>query len=117
MTQSEPSRSESPAPPPPASSPSSSAFSSAASAEGTGVNGLAVAALVLGVVGFVGFPLVPSVLAIILGLRARRQVESGPSARGRALAEAGIVLGWAAIALLVLSAAGLVAVFSVVKVG
>jgi hypothetical protein len=114
VTQSEPSRSESPAPPPPAAS---SAFSSASSAEGKGVNGLAVAALVLGVVGFVGFPLVPSVLAIILGLRARRQIESGPPARGRALAEAGIVLGWAAIALLVLSAAGLVAVFSVVKVG
>jgi hypothetical protein len=100
LIQSEPSRSESPAP----------------SAEQAGVNGLAVAALVLGVVGFVAFPLVPSILAIILGLRARRQIESGP-ARGRALAEAGIVLGWAAIALLVLSAAGLVAVFSVVKVG
>lgn len=110
MTQSEPSRSESP--PPPASAPSP-----APSAERTGVNVLAVAALVLGVVGFVGVPLIPSVLAIILGLRARRQIESGPSERGRPLAEAGIVLGWAAIALLVLSAAGLVAVFSVVKVG
>ena len=70
----------------------------------------------LGVAGFV-VPLIPSVLAIVLGLRARRQIESGPPARGLVLAEAGVVLGWAAIALLVLSAAGLIAVFSVVKVG
>lgn len=75
-------------------------------------NLLAIAALVAGVVGFTVYPLVPSVLAIVLGLRARRQIDSQPGSRGRLAAEAGVVLGWAAIALLVLSGAGLIAVFA-----
>jgi hypothetical protein len=75
-------------------------------------NLLAIAALVAGVIGFTVYPLVPSVLAIVLGLRARRQIDSQPGSRGRLAAEAGVVLGWAAIALLVLSGAGLIAVFA-----
>jgi hypothetical protein len=75
-------------------------------------NLLSIAALVAGVVGFVVYPLVPSVLAIVLGLRARRQIDSQPGSKGRLAAEAGVVLGWAAMALLVLSGAGLIAVFA-----
>ena len=62
--------------------------------------------------GFIVYPIVPSILAIVLGLRARRQIDSQPGSRGRFAAEAGLVLGWAAIALLVLSGAGLIAVFA-----
>jgi hypothetical protein len=75
-------------------------------------NLLAIAALVAGLVGFVLYPVVPSILAIVLGLRARRQIDSQPGSRGRLAAETGVVLGWAAIALLVLSGAGLIAVFA-----
>jgi hypothetical protein len=78
----------------------------------TRMNPLAIAALVAGVVGFVIFPILPSILAIVLGLWARRQIDSQPGARGRLAAEAAIVLGWAALALLLLSGAGLIAVFA-----
>jgi hypothetical protein len=76
------------------------------------VNPVAIAALLAGVVGFVVFPVIPSILAIILGLWARRQIDSQPGSRGRLAAEAGMVLGWAALALLLLSGAGLIAVFA-----
>ena len=78
----------------------------------TRVNPAALAALLAGVVGFVIFPVVPSILAIVLGLRARRQIDSQPGTRGRLAAEAGVVLGWSALALLLLSGAGLIAVFA-----
>jgi hypothetical protein len=84
----------------------------AATTTQSGWNPLAIAALVAGVVGFIVYPIVPSIIAIVLGLRARRQIDSQPGSRGRLAAEAGVVLGWAAIALLVLSGAGLIAVFA-----
>jgi Domain of unknown function (DUF4190) len=84
----------------------------AAPAQSSRWNLLAIAALVAGVVGFVAYPIVPSIIAIVLGVRARRQIDSQPGSRGRLAAEAGLVLGWAAIALLVLSGAGLIAVFA-----
>jgi hypothetical protein len=84
----------------------------AAPAQSSRWNLLAIAALVAGGVGFVAYPIVPSIIAIVLGVRARRQIDSQPGSRGRLAAEAGLVLGWAAIALLVLSGAGLIAVFA-----
>ena len=78
----------------------------------TRLNPAAIAALLAGLVGFVAFPVIPSILAIILGLWARRQIDSQPGTRGRLAAEAGMVLGWAALALLLLSGAGLIAVFA-----
>ena len=65
-------------------------------------NGLAVASLLLGVlwIWWIG-----SVLALVFGYRARRQIKnSGGSQKGSGLAAAGIVLGWIGIAILVLGA-------------
>ena len=58
-------------------------------------NGLAVVSLLLGVLWFAG---IGSVLALIFGYRARREIKnSGGSQTGSALAIAGIILGWAGI--------------------
>lgn len=65
---------------------------------GGGTNGLAVASLVLGLMWlwWVG-----SVLALLFGYIARRQIRQSPGRQqGRGLAMAGIVLGWAEIGVL-----------------
>jgi len=62
-------------------------------------NGKAVASLVLGIVWFWG---ITSILAIVFGSMARREIEeSGGTQDGRGLAIAGIVLGWVGVGLLV----------------
>lgn len=62
-------------------------------------NGLAVASLVLGIVGFLFFGIV-AVLALVFGYSARRQIDaSGGQQGGRGMAVAGITLGWVWIAL------------------
>lgn len=64
-------------------------------------NGLAVAALVCGICGFVYF--IPAVLGIVFGFVARSQIKnSGGTQTGSGLALAGIIVGSAWIALLVL---------------
>ena len=58
-------------------------------------NGFAIASLVLGIVGITGFPLIPSVLALIFGYKGKKQIDrSGGAEQGRGIAIAGIVLGW-----------------------
>lgn len=66
-------------------------------------NGYAIASLVLGIVGLTGFPLIPSVLALIFGYKGRRQIDrAGGAEQGRGLAVAGIVLGWIGTIFLIL---------------
>jgi hypothetical protein len=61
------------------------------------LNGMAVASLVLSVLGLVG---VGSVLGIILGFRARREIRwSRGSQRGNQLAVSGIIVGFCTLAL------------------
>lgn len=62
-------------------------------------NGFAIASLVLGILGIVGFPpLIPSILALIFGYKGRREIDrSNGAQQGRGLAVAGIILGWVAI--------------------
>lgn len=63
-------------------------------------NGLAIAALVLGILGVTALPLVGSVLALVLGYRTRREIlRSGQ--QGEGMATAGIVLGWVGVGLAV----------------
>jgi hypothetical protein len=65
---------------------------------GGGTNGLAVASLVLGLIWFWW---VGSVLALVFGYIARRQIRRSPGRQqGGGLAMAGIVLGWAEIGVL-----------------
>lgn len=78
-------------------------------------NGKAIASLVLGIIGVTGIPFVASVVAIILGHMARREiVERGEEGRG--LATAGIILGWVGV-VLVLAGVLLVAVFLTTTTG
>jgi len=66
-------------------------------------SGKAIASLVLGIGGFVIFPFVLSVLAIVFGRQAKREIAERPGLGGAGLATAGIVLGWIGVALVVLA--------------
>ena len=78
-----------PAPPPSATGPYGPAVT----------NGMAEASLVLGIVGLTLFPLVASIVGLVLGYAAKGQIDrSSGQQTGRGLAVAGIVLGWIGIA-------------------
>jgi hypothetical protein len=67
-------------------------------------NGSAIVSVVLGVLWFAG---IGSLLALVFGYRARRQIKnSGGSQKGSGLATAGIILGWTGIAILVIVVVG-----------
>jgi Domain of unknown function (DUF4190) len=67
-------------------------------------NGSAIVAVVLGVLWFAG---IGSVLALVFGYRARREIKkSGGSQKGSTLATVGIILGWIGIAILLIAVAG-----------
>ncbi len=58
-------------------------------------NSRATAALVFGILGLIVCPLILSVVAIVLGYQARKEIDaSGGRFRNRGAATAGIVLGW-----------------------
>ena len=63
-------------------------------------SGYAIASLVLGIAGFVVFPVVPSILAIVFGRKAQEEIGRDPALGGDGLATAGIVLGWVGLALI-----------------
>ena len=64
-------------------------------------NGLAIAALVCGIAGFILF--IPAVLGVIFGFVARAQIKkSGGTQKGGGMALAGIIVGFAWLAVLVL---------------
>lgn len=63
---------------------------SEASPPGSRWSGNAIAALVLSLFPTLG---IASVLAIVFGVRARRDIAANPRLRGRGMATAGIVLG------------------------
>lgn len=68
-------------------------------------NGLAIASLVLGIVWLYG---VGSILALVFGYQAKKQIDmSGGRETGRGMAIAGIVLGWVGLGLLALVIIGL----------
>jgi Domain of unknown function (DUF4190) len=56
-------------------------------------SGKAIAALVLGIVGLFIFGFIAGVIAIILAVLARKEIDADPSLGGRGLATAGLVLG------------------------
>jgi hypothetical protein len=67
-------------------------------------NGLAIAALVVGCLGF-AFCFVPSILAIVFGYISKSQIDQSQGTQtGRGLAIAGIVLGWVGIGIALLGA-------------
>lgn len=61
---------------------------------------LAVIALVAGILGITLFPLIGSIVAVISGPMAKREIdESGGTLGGESLAQIGLVLGWIGLAL------------------
>jgi uncharacterized Zn finger protein (UPF0148 family) len=77
-------------------------------------SGMAIASLVMGVAGWTLLPLVGSILAIIFGNMARREIRQRPDeVTGDGLAVAGLVLGWLSVGvtLLVVCLGGLGACF------
>lgn len=61
---------------------------------------LAIISLVAGIMGFIGFPIIGSIVAILTGYAARGETRSlPPRASGDGMATAGIVMGWLQIGL------------------
>jgi hypothetical protein len=82
------------APPPPYVAPSGGYVY----AQPTRTNGLAIASMVLGILWLYW---IGSILAVIFGYVAKKQIdESGGAQGGRGMAIAGIVLGWIGVATL-----------------
>jgi hypothetical protein len=75
-------------------------------------SGMAIASLVMGLAGWTLFPFLGSILAVVFGYAARREIRRQPEQlTGDGLAIAGLVLGWLMIGLsvigLILGAVGL----------
>jgi hypothetical protein len=62
-------------------------------------SGYAIASLVLGIVGLVAVPFIASILAIVFGRSARRQINADSSLKGGDYARAGVILGWVGLGL------------------
>jgi hypothetical protein len=56
-------------------------------------DGLAIASLVLGIVGLVGCLVIAPILAIIFGLQAKTKISQNPALQGAGMAQAGFILG------------------------
>ncbi|ROQ37444.1 uncharacterized protein DUF4190 [Frondihabitans sp. PhB188] len=89
---------------PPAAPPSNDAYAQPGAAAGK-LNGLAVASLVVGIVGVtfvLSFYGIPGLVALILGIVSRRQIKA-TGQRGAGFALAGIILGAIGIVIGILS--------------
>ena len=64
---------------------------------------LAIITLIAGILGITIFPLIGSIVAVIVGPMAKREIdESGGTLGGENLAQIGLILGWIGLALSVL---------------
>jgi len=61
--------------------------------------GFAIASLACGIAGFIGLPIVGSILAIVFGRAARKRIEQDSSLTGGDLARAGSIIGWVGLVL------------------
>ncbi len=71
---------------------------------GRRTEGSAIAALVMGILGIVGCPLILSIPAIIVGNQARQRIREDPTLEGDGMARAGVILGWIGIGIFVVGA-------------
>jgi hypothetical protein len=61
---------------------------------------LAIVSLIAGILGFMGMPIIASIVAILTGYAARKETRAvPPRASGDGMATAGIVMGWIQIGL------------------
>ncbi len=76
-------------------------------------SGSAIAALILGICGFLVCPLVCSIAAIVCAQNAFKEIDgSGGRVTGRGMAQAGLILGWIGVALCALGLILLVALIA-----
>jgi hypothetical protein len=61
--------------------------------------GNAIASLILGIAAFVVCPLIPAILAVIFGNKAKQNIAADPNLEGEGMAKAGVILGWINIGL------------------
>ncbi len=98
-----------PPPPPPPEPPGPSIRAVSATVP---TNGMAIASLILGIAGLTVVPTIGSVLALILGYMAKRDIRQRPTeSTGEGLATAGVVMGWIGVVLTVLAVCGIIAMF------
>jgi len=73
---------------------------------------MAIVSLIAGILGFVMFPVIGSIVALITGYAARKETRAvPPTAGGDGLATAGIIMGWIQIVLTVVGVCCFVAYF------
>jgi uncharacterized Tic20 family protein len=66
-------------------------------------NTLAIISLIASILGLTLFPTIGSIVGLILGYMARKQIRQSPGLMGgEGLAKAGIILGWIGVALAVI---------------
>ncbi|CAG0962688.1 hypothetical protein ANRL2_01018 [Anaerolineae bacterium] len=76
---------------------------------------LATISLIAGILGFAGFPIIGSIVAIWAGYAARKDTRSiPPRASGDGMATAGIVMGWIQIGLGVVAICCFMAYFVII---
>lgn len=64
---------------------------------------MAIVSLVAGILGFTFFPVIGSIVAVITGPMAKKEIaQSAGTLGGEGLAQAGIILGWIGIGLSIL---------------
>ena len=72
----------------------------------------AIVSLIAGILGFVGFPIIGSIVAILMGYAARKETRSiPPKAAGDGMATAGIIMGWIQLVLAVVGICCFIAYF------
>lgn len=72
----------------------------------SGISGLGIASLALGILSFMCLPIIGAVFAVVFGFLARGQIKrSAGSLRGKGMGTAGIVLGIVNLAILIILAA------------
>ncbi len=72
--------------------------------QGLPTSNMAIVSLIAGILGLSLFPLIGSIVAVITGQMARREIrESAGTLGGEGLATAGLVMGWIGIGLSVIS--------------
>ena len=72
-------------------------------APSTPTSSMAIISLVAGILGFTFLPLLGSIVAVITGPMAKKEIaQSGGTLTGESLAQAGLIMGWIGIILSVL---------------
>ena len=73
---------------------------------------LAVVSLIAGILGFMGFPIIGTAVALFTGYSARKETRAVPPTHsGDGMATAGIVMGWIQVGLVVLGICLVIAYF------